>query len=126
MLILDEATSALDAESEYLVSGGSRCRGRGGGCGGEVGGEWGGRRGGGGLWQAPRLSSGHRFSQAMEGKQGVLGKDTQLQAELQLSDMGKAGCQTRGSDGVPHPAMLLFPPSSLPPLSTLFAFVFQS
>ena len=82
--------------------------------------------GGGGVWQAPRQSSGHRVYQAMEGKQGVLGKDTQLQAELQLSDMGKAGCQTRGSDGVPHPAMLLFPPSSLPPLSTLFAFVFQS
>lgn len=28
VLILDEATSALDAESEYLVSGGSRCYGR--------------------------------------------------------------------------------------------------
>lgn len=65
MLILDEATSALDAESEYLVSGGSRCRGRGGGCGGEVGGGMGREAGGGGAMagtqaeQWPQVLSGH-------------------------------------------------------------------
>lgn len=113
VLILDEATSALDAESEYLVSGVSRC------CGEAVVGS-----------QAepqvqPQVLSGHERETGSSGH-GYFGTWTPS-SKKSYSQETWVNQGARPEDRIRSPTLRCTPeflPSSLPPLSTSHCFCF--